>query len=49
METRQGKRSKSLLFNFYVVLQPATKSSRLQIFFKIGVPKSFSKFIGKHL
>ena len=42
-------RSKSLRFNFYVVLQPATKSSRSQMFFKRGVLKGFSKFIGKHL
>ena len=49
MQTRQGKSSKSLRFNFYVVLQPAFKRSRSQIFFKIGVLKSFSKFIGKHL
>ena len=41
--------SKSLQFNFYVVLQPATRSSRSQMFFKIGVLKGFSKFIGKHL
>ena len=42
-------RSKSLWFNFYVVLQPAAKSSRSQMFFKKGVLKGFSKFIGKHL
>ena len=42
-------RSKSLRFNFYVVLQPATRSSRSQMFFKLGVLKGFSKFIGKHL
>ena len=45
----QGKRSRSQQFNFYVVLKPANRSSRLQIFFKIGVLKSFAKFIGKPL
>ena len=49
MQTRQGKSSKSLRFNFYVVHQPATRSSRSQIFFQIGVLKSFAKFIEKHL
>ena len=43
MQTREGKSSKSLWFSFYVVLQPVTKSSRSQIFFKIGVLKSFAK------
>ena len=49
MKTRQGKCSKSLRFNFYVVLKPATISSRSQMFFKIGVFKSFAEFIGKAL
>ena len=49
MKTRQGKSNKSLLFNFYVVLQPATRSSRSKMFFKIGILKSFPKFIRKHL
>ena len=32
-----------------MVLQPATRSSRSQVFFKIGALKRFAKFIGKHL
>ena len=36
-------RSKSLRFNFYVVLQPATRSSRSPMFFKIGALKRFFK------
>ena len=48
-QTRQGKSSKSLFFNLYVVLQPATRNSRSQMFFKIGVLRSFVNFIGKHL
>ena len=49
MYTRHINSSKSLRLNFYVVLQPATRSSRSQMFFKIGVLKSFAKLIGKHL
>ena len=50
IQTRQIKSSISLRLNFYVVLQPAaTSSSRSQMFFKIGVLKSFAKFIGKRL
>ena len=41
--------NKCLRFNLYVVLQLATRSNRSQMFFKIGVLKSFSKFIGKSL
>ena len=40
MQTSQAKSSKSLWVNFFVVLQPATRSCRSQLF-KIGVLKSF--------
>ena len=43
------KSSKSLRLNFYVVLQPTTRSSRSQMFFKIGVLQHFIKFTGKYL
>ena len=43
------KSSKSLRLNFYVVLHSATRSSRSEMFFKIGIPKNFAKFTGKHL
>ena len=49
MQTRQVKNSKSLQLNFYVALQPETRSSRSKSFFKIGVLKSFAKFRGIHL
>ena len=49
MQTRQINSSKSLRLNFYVVHQPATRSSRSQMFFEIGFLKSFAKLIGKHL
>ena len=45
--TRQVKTSKYLRLNFYVVLHPATRSSRSQMFFKMSVLKNFAKFIGK--
>ena len=48
MQTRQVKSSKFLRLNLYVILQPTTRSSRLQMFFKIGVPKHFIKFTGKY-
>ena len=35
--------------NFCVVLQPATRSSRSQMFFKIDAAKIFEKFTEKHL
>ena len=31
-----------------MILQPTTRSSRSQMFFKIGVPKHFIKFTGKY-
>ena len=46
MWTRQVKSSKTLQLNFYVVLNPATKSSRSQMLFKIGVLKNLAKFVG---
>ena len=49
MKSRQVKRSKSLRLNFYVVFQVSTRSSLSQMLFKIGVLKSFAKFIGKCL
>ena len=49
MLTRQIKNGESVRLNFYVVLQPATKSSRSQMLFKIGVIKNFAKSTGKHL
>ena len=49
MQVKQVKSSKSLRLNSYVVLQAATRSSRSQMFFKIGVLKTFAIFIGKHL
>ena len=33
----------------YVVCQPAIRSSRSQMFFKLGVLKNFAKFKGKQL
>ena len=42
MSTGQVKSSKYLRLNFYVVLHPATRSSRSR-FFKIGVLKNFAK------
>ena len=49
MEKRQVKSSKSFRFNFYGVLQPATRSSRSQMFFKVNVLKIFAKLTGKRL
>ena len=49
MYTKQVKSSKSLRLNMCMVLQPANKSSRSHMFFKIGVLKSFAKFTEKHL
>ena len=33
----------------WFILEPATRSSHSEMFFKIGVLKSFAKFIGKQL
>ena len=41
------KRAPSLFF--YMILHPATRSSRSQMFFKIDVPKKFANITGKHL
>ena len=41
MKTRQVKRSKYLLLNFYVVVHPAIRSSRSQMFLKVDVLKIF--------
>ena len=49
METKQVKNSTSLQLNLYVVLQPATRSSRSQMFFKKAVFKNFAIFTGKHM
>ena len=35
--------------NFFIDLQNTSRSSRLQIFLKIGIPKRFANFTGKHL
>ena len=41
IKARHDKSSKSLWHNFYVVLHPATRSSHLQMFFKIDVLETF--------
>ena len=49
ISTRQVKSKRALRFSFYLALQPETRSSRSETFFKIGVLKSFAKFMGKQL
>ena len=39
--------SKSLLFNFYVVVDSTTRGSRSQIFFRKDILKNVAKFTGK--